>query len=130
MNWKSVTVAFKVVNFFVSYADAPWCAKIGVETARSATATANNKKALVFMEHLELARISHCRARRVNAKIAREGSPFRRCRVAWLRERAFTQASRQPRNSQDDSIERKGFHEPSRWTQALGGAGVPPAVSH
>jgi len=32
MNWKSVTVAFKVVNFFVSYADAPWCAKIGVET--------------------------------------------------------------------------------------------------
>jgi len=52
MNWKSVTVAFKVVNFFVSYADAPWCAKIGVETPSSPAAKANKVMALHFMEHL------------------------------------------------------------------------------
>src|SRR4030088_1293133 len=52
INWNSVTVPFKVVNFFVSYADAPWCAKIGVETARSPTANANKVKALHFMEPL------------------------------------------------------------------------------
>src|SRR6266436_2526680 len=52
MNWKSVTVAFKVVNFFVSYTDAPWCAKTGVETVRSPTAKANKVKVLHFMEHL------------------------------------------------------------------------------
>src|ERR1700676_2042110 len=52
INWKSVTVPFKVVNFFVSYADAPWCADAGAEAIRDPTAKAKNAKALVFMGHL------------------------------------------------------------------------------
>src|ERR1700693_2197240 len=29
LNWKSVTVPFTVVNFVVSYAEVPWCEKMG-----------------------------------------------------------------------------------------------------
>ena len=71
MNWKSVTVPFSVVNFLVSYADAPWCANIGDATARSPRTKAKDVNTLYFIEHpLNWRKISHCRARRVNAKIA------------------------------------------------------------
>src|SRR5260221_11257384 len=52
INWKSVTVPFKVVNFLESYADAPWCAKTGTEAMRNPAARAKKRKALVFMGHL------------------------------------------------------------------------------
>src|ERR1700730_3275840 len=60
INWKSVTVPFKVVNFVVSYADAPWCAKIGAETMRRPIAKPKRVTGLVFMRTPpELPRISH-----------------------------------------------------------------------
>src|ERR1700730_16962310 len=62
MNWKSVTVPLSVVNFLVSYADAPWCAKSGVEAAKSPRTKAKNVKTLDFIEHpLNWRKISHCR---------------------------------------------------------------------
>src|SRR6202158_1080880 len=42
LNWKSVTVPFTVVNFVVSYADVPGCARMGGETNTS-TATPASK---------------------------------------------------------------------------------------
>jgi len=41
-----------VVNFVESYTDAPWWAKIGVETKGRKIVSAKKAKCLIFTEHL------------------------------------------------------------------------------
>jgi hypothetical protein len=49
LNWKSVTVPFTVVNFVVSYAEVPWCPKIGAATMSSTAIPANVANNQFFM---------------------------------------------------------------------------------
>src|SRR6202049_3954308 len=71
LNWKSVTVPFTVVNFVVSYADVPWCAKMGAATMRRITIPADVAKNQFFMRNpYRLPIFDHASARRFVAPTA------------------------------------------------------------
>src|SRR5258708_2939300 len=74
VNWKSVTVPFTVVNFVVSYADVPGCAKMGAATMSRTAIPAEVANIQFFMQNPNRRSIfDHASARRFAAHEAIHG---------------------------------------------------------
>src|ERR1700680_4791458 len=69
LNWKSVTVPFTVVNFVVSYADVPWCAKMGAATMSRTAKPADQANNQFFI------RSPHPKSKRTQAAARRFVTP-------------------------------------------------------